>query len=270
MLDFDGTLTDVEKEAERFGERYMADLGKSIGISEAELSVLWERMQRRILCNPDAGWEVGGKIVAPAHADPHILATVTAVNVLNALNLLMEPEERLKVMDSLFHRNYPQNRIAFREGAADFLRQLMEKYDACFVTSSKAESVRQKLAHLGLKCIPPVYGSAQKYVIDDSWGAVPESIVLEGLSRPVFLRRKKYWDILEGAMAGRNLRKDELLVAGDIYELDLSLPHFFGMRLGLITKSATSAQEITTVSNYERGFVVPDLQACLSKILDFD
>jgi phosphoglycolate phosphatase-like HAD superfamily hydrolase len=266
VLDFDGTLTDVEKEAEKFAERYMTDLGKSTGIGEAELSLLWERMHRQILANGDHGWEIDGKIVAPAHADPHIMTTVIAANILNALNLFMEPKERLKLMDSIFHRNYPQNRIVFREGAADFLRVLMEKSDACFVTSSKTASVQHKLNHLGLKNLPLVYGSAQKYVIDDSWSIVPESMAIEGLCRPVFLRRKKYWDILENIMSQRNLGKGDLLVAGDIYELDLSLPHFFGMHISLITKTATSIEEIAAVSNYEKGFVASDLQ-CLSKIL---
>ncbi|HSB46571.1 MAG TPA: HAD family hydrolase [Candidatus Bilamarchaeum sp.] len=266
ILDFDGTLTDVEKEAAGFGERYLLDLCSVLGIAEAELGRLWEAERRKLDESPDFGWSVGGKIVAPAYADPHILATATAGAVLDSLGLFMDKAERLKLSDSIFHRNYPLNPTVFRDGAGEFLRELMDKFPVFIVTSSEAGNVERKLAQLGPGRAPPVFGSAQKYAIDDSWAAVPEGMEVGGLGRPVLLRRKKYWEIIEGILASAGVSRGEALVAGDIFELDLSLPLFMGVPVCLVMKGATGIYEIDAVSGYERGIVAPDLQGVLSSL----
>ena len=85
-----------------------------------------------------------------------------------------------------------------------------------------------------------------------------------GLGRPVYLRRRSYWDILGKVTSG--LEPGSVLVAGDIYELDLSLPQFMGMRAALLPKPSATAEEIAAVSAYETGFVSYGLGDCLRAI----
>ncbi len=267
MLDFDGTLTDSHKEADGFSARYLSGLAKAVGMSEGELSAVWESTHEMILSAPERfGWEPRGRIIAPAASDPFILAGVVAARSLDALGLLKDRSERNRVLDSIFHSNYALNKTIFREGAADFLRKLMELSGACIVSGSPKADVERKLSALRLPAGPQVFGSAQKDELDDSWEAVPESVDA-GLGRPVFLRRRKYWDILESVLMARGLEPSEALVAGNIYELDLSLPRFMGMRIALLKTESTSAPEMEAASEGGRGFVSGGLYDCLGKIV---
>ena len=73
VLDFDGTFTLVDREAVPFLEGFVADLAALVG---ADLAGRWGETVLRVKADPDRyGWENEGRIVAPSHADPYILAT---------------------------------------------------------------------------------------------------------------------------------------------------------------------------------------------------
>ncbi len=267
VLDFDGTLTDSWKEADGFAERYISDLAKAVRASPAALSSAWESAYKAILSAPSAyGWEQDGKIVAPAATDPFILANVTAAKALDSLGLLEDPAERSRILDPIYHANYALNRTVFKEGAADFLSRLMELTGACIVSGSPTDQVKAKLSTLGLADPPAVFGGAGKGELDPSWAAVPESIDM-GLGRPVFIRRRRYWDILEGILRLRGIGAPDALVAGDIFELDLALPRFFGMRIALLPAGKDSAPERKAVAESGMGFVSDSLGSCLARIV---
>ena len=76
ILDFDGTFTRVDEEAVPFLEAYRAGLAELLGHPVEEA---WEEARRTIEADPDRyGWENEGRIIAPSHADPYILATTIA------------------------------------------------------------------------------------------------------------------------------------------------------------------------------------------------
>ena len=264
-LDFDGTLTDVEKEAVPFREKYYKGFAKMIRLTENGLSPLWEIAEKKILSDPAAhGWKMDGRIVAPAYPDPFIFATVTATEVLDMLDLLTESGERFRRMDALFHSSYAGLETTFREGASDFVARLMEELELSIATSSEAGLVQSRLEKLKLKKMPQVYGSAQKYVLDHSWGEMQESFRPDGYGRPVYLRRKKYWDILESIRKGR--AASEMIVIGDIYELDLALPHFSGMRTCLAARENTPPHHIAAAGS---GLIVAELGAAAEQIIGY-
>ncbi len=264
ILDFDGTLTDVEKETEGYAGRYREGLAKAVGIGSGELCQAWDAVQRKVQENPSSyGWKIGGRIVAPAASDPHILVSVVASEVLDSFGLLEDPAARAATLDFLFHANYRLNPTVFKEGAAGFLGALMERAPLSIATSSRADSVRAKLSSLGLPRLPDVYGEARKNILDQAWDAVPESVDA-GLGRPVYLRRRFYHDVLERITSG--LPNGEVLVAGDIYELDLSLPQFLGMRTALLPKASATSQEIGAVLAYGKGLVCRSLEELFSGI----
>lgn len=73
VLDFDGTFTRVDQEAVPFLVAYRAGLGEVLG---GRVDDEWEQARERIESDPDRyGWEHEGRIVAPSHADPYILAS---------------------------------------------------------------------------------------------------------------------------------------------------------------------------------------------------
>lgn len=265
VLDFDGTLTDVEKESGPFTEKYRKGFAKMIRISENGLAPLWDLAEKKILSDPTGnGWKIDGKIVAPAHPDPYIFATVSATEVLDMLDLYPDPAERLRKMDALFHSSYEGLETVFREGAGGFIARLMEELDVSIATSSATDSVLAKLGALKLRTLPPVFGNASKYVLDPSWTEMQESFRPEGYGRPVYLRRKRYWDILEGIKGNRPNR--EMIVVGDIYELDLALPQFAGMNICLASRASTPASHIAAADS---GIIIGELGSGAEEILKY-
>ena len=269
VLDFDGTVTDIEKEAEPFVEVYKQKFTRAFGIGSAELQLLWEQARQKVLSSPAThGMEFDGKIVAPAYADPYTLNTAIAIEILKTLVILPDPEEKRKALDAIFTQSYPYTATVFKDGADEFIARLMEKFDVCFVTNSQTEKVQNKLGSLRLAALPPVHGDAKKNVLDNSWLEVPESVDLKDFNRPVFLRRHHYWTILDKLLKARQLTREQLLVAGDIYDMDLSIPHFMDSSICLVSRSSTPAHYVTAVSAYEHGFVVSDLHDGLTRILE--
>src|SRR5439155_9674811 len=89
----------------------------------------------------------------------------------------------------------------------------------------------------------------------DGWTAAPDELAMPGLDRPVLLRRREYHDILRAILdeAGRTFA--ELVVVGDIFELDLAMPLSLGARVGLVSSARTP--------DYERAFVTSHPRAAL-------
>ncbi|MEK6868059.1 MAG: hypothetical protein AABX98_04500, partial [Nanoarchaeota archaeon] len=82
------------------------------------------------------------------------------------------------------------------------------------------------------------------------------SIEKEGFGRSLFLRRKNYAAILSQIMTENDVTSEQVLVAGDIYELDLLLPEQFGMHIALLPRERTPAYEREAVTSYPRGVVL--------------
>src|SRR3990167_6271756 len=74
ILDFDGTLTNVEEEAKDYVDGYCQSLGRELGLSRDEIEDYWNESKAKILKNPEKyGWELEGIIVASATSDPLII-----------------------------------------------------------------------------------------------------------------------------------------------------------------------------------------------------
>jgi phosphoglycolate phosphatase-like HAD superfamily hydrolase len=235
FLDFDGTLTNVDIEAQNFIPGFLEGVRKTLDIKTGEFMNEWIRLREHILSNPQIyGWSFNGKIIAPAYSDPYVLSTTIAQEMIKKYNY---PDD--KFLFSLFKENYAKTGTAFRPGAKDFLNALKEKYDMYIITNSSTDSVQKKLDTLGVDI--PIIGNAKKYELDNSLENVPESVDKD-FGRPIYLRRKKYYDILKsfGNVSG-------VPVIGDIYELDLALPQHLGMDPVLIYGQQTWSKEQNAV-----------------------
>lgn len=276
-LDFDGTVTEVEKEATPYTAGYKKDVAAHLGLPHADLNAIWDSVEREVLAEPTIfGWpDKDGRIVAPATADPLILARVVTEHILG--KLIRDPQglgissspslvkalpksdaERHKLIEGFFENNYPKLETHFRPGAADFLRELLELGKLTIVTNSGTANVQKKLAKLresnpGLPAID-VRGSAEKYTIVPDFvidGIAAELDCKPDLLRPVFTQRGKYYQVLKDSGI---FEATSSVVAGDVWELDLMLPLLLDMKAAFITRPMTPQHELAIVQReVDRG-----------------
>lgn len=265
ILDFDGTITDAEKEGKPFRVGFLNDLALLTGRTEAEIMDMAETFEADIAKSPDNhGWVYNGNIVAPASVDPYLRIMPVARMIFDACGAFSREEDRTRLMDSiLFKYNYQKTEIVFREGAHQTLSNLHGK-NVYVVTNSHTEPVQKKIQHLDKQSddsnlewlVERVYGRAKKYVVEPSFEKVPESLSLPGLSRPVMLRRPRYFEILDTLRQKDGLEWSNVWVAGDIFELDLALPLALGAHVALATNPFTPTYEKEFLQQHPRGHLL--------------
>ena len=87
---------------------------------------------------------------------------------------------------------------------------------------------------------------AKKYVVDNNGdsGTTKLEFKLSGLDRPIFCKRPHYFDLLQRLRSERGLVWADFLVVGDIFELDLALPLILGANVALMRSPTTPSYEI--------------------------
>ena len=270
ILDFDGTMTDAEREGAPFREGYLEDLAALTERPLAWINAAAERYEAVVAAESGShGWVFDGRIVAPASVDPYLRMMPVARLILDEVGAFLSPRDRDRLLDGILYKyNYQKTRTAFREGAGALLRGLGARSDllTAVVTNSHTEPVQGKIKLLdeaeggGVAwLLGRVYGRARKYVLDDRFDAVPESLDLPGLPRPVLLRRRAYFEVLDRLRAEAGVQWAEVRVAGDIFELDLSLPISLGASVALIANPHTPAYERAYLDAHPRGVVLERL-----------
>ncbi|HLC77071.1 MAG TPA: hypothetical protein VJH04_02605 [archaeon] len=252
LLDFDGTLTDVEEEAKPFLVEWNILLSQATGIPASTLLEGTEKVKSEVLSDPNwYGWKVNGHIVAPATADPYVLAT-TLYQILfdrieknGSYDISSFQRSRDQTMQGIFKEAYKKAGIVFLEGSRDFLETLIKYLSVRVVTNSDASNVRNKLQRLTDYPVG-VIGDAKKYDVPAS--PDPEFTHIKGLDRKVFLTRPNYRKILD------EFDPKETAVVGDIYELDLALPEHMGFTVVQIATPNTPSYEIAHHEGRPRNF----------------
>src|SRR3989338_5374569 len=232
VWDFDGTATNVDQEAISFVVGYKEGFAKALSLSPRILNPFWRIIEKRVRENPTQhGWTVNGKIVAPAYADPLVeCRTIADLLLLEHGEYQHNPKKRDELLYKLFKENYPKCTIVFKEDAAAAFMASQEFAPTYVVTNSETDAVQGKINLLGTDVSRiTVLGGAKKYVLDDEWTDLPESLEEPGVGRPLYLCRRNYADILSRIMKEKGVAPEQVLVAGDIYELDLLLPQQLGI-----------------------------------------
>jgi hypothetical protein len=277
VLDFDGTMTDAELEGAPFRDGYLADLATLVGVTpdEPRFAAIVTEVEARLARAPEAHpfrWK--GKAVAPASVDPYLRMVPIADAVFDAWNLLPDRDLRGRLTGGvLYKHNYARTlgKPVFRAGAAEVLRALAGT-ETFVVTNSHTAAVAEKIAMLdrasggGVAWLAPrVRGDAQKFEVDEAWDGVPATLAIPGLaSREVLLRRRRYHDRLAELVQGCGATFADLVVIGDIFELDLALPLALGARVGLVVSPHTPPYEIAFVGGQERARVLHGLAEILA------
>lgn len=277
VLDFDGTITDVEAEGASYTEGFLRDLVALVGVPKGSTTAAVTLEVRKhaytaladIFANPTKhAMEIDGQSVAPAIVDPYLRMTPISKYVLTQLNLQLDPSLRERLCTGvLFKYNYERTvaRPFFRDGAAELIRTLgrREDLEVWVVTNSGTQAVRDKIIKLdrehGGGCAwlaERVRGNARKFVNDPSWAEGPEDLTLPGLPRKVLRRRRNYAGIL-GALCGGDYKR--MTLVGDIFELDLAMAHALGARIALFQGLYTPDYELSYLRSQQKSHIIQDL-----------
>ena len=265
VLDFDGTVTDAEEEGKPFCAGYLEDLAALTDRSLDEILAMAERFEAEVAADPDNhGWEYKGAIVAPASVDPYLRIMPVARKVFDVCQVFMNPDDRNRLLDGILYRyNYQKTNVAFRAGAHALLAGL-HGIPTYIVTNSHTDPVCNKIRILAEGSeldwlLDRVHGRAKKYAIDDSFTDVARALEVAGLSRPILLRRRAYHEVLSSLLEREGVDWSQLLVVGDIFELDLAMPLAMGARVGLVINRFTPEYEKRYVASHERGHLIESL-----------
>ena len=281
IFDFDGTLTDAEAEGAPFRAGYLDDLTVLTGWERDRVEREAQSFELEVAAHPERyGWLFQDQIVAPATVDPYLRMMPVARHLLDQAHALMTPHDRERVLDGLLYKyNYQKTVTAFREHATETLCGLISagllgaRGELYVVTNSHTDAVQDKLHileerrlnRLGapteslLPLVERVHGRAKKYIVDPTFTSVDESITLQGLNRPVLLRRRHYHEVLDELRRDANVPWSQVWVFGDIFELDLCLPLALGASVGLMTNQFTPQWELDYLSAHTRGHLLTSL-----------
>ncbi|MAT29368.1 MAG: hypothetical protein CMN31_12570 [Sandaracinus sp.] len=272
LLDFDGTFTDVEKEADPFFASYKAEVRELIG---GDVDGDWAEAVATLEQNPgEFGWVFEGQVVAPGNADPYLRATVILNMIFDRRGLYPNEAERTELLQGLYFRNYPKADTVFRANAKQVVETLLASpVPTMVVTNSATDDVEAKIdrmAPTGRERLK-VYGNAKKYIVaepdesDACFERVPETMRAEGLERDILLRRGRYYELLRTLWKETGVKPERTLVAGDIFELDLALPGHLGADVHLVLKDKTQPFERAAVKAMEGGAESPGLEGILER-----
>ncbi len=265
VLDFDGTVTDAEEEGRPFRGGYLEDIANLVDRPLEDVLALADRFEAEVAADRDAfGWVFGGRIVAPASVDPYLRIMPVARMILDHYRAFTVREERDRLLDAVLYKyNYQKTTTAFRPGAGAALAALAGTA-TYVVTNSHTQPVQRKIRQLGggeLEWLAQrVTGRARKYILDDGFTAVAEAMHLPGLSRPVLLRRRHYYEVLDGLRRAEGVPWSAVIVVGDIFELDLALPLALGASAGLVLGPHTPDYERRFLEGHPRGRLIEDLE----------
>ena len=257
ILDFDGTFTEVEKEAQPFLDAYRAEVAELIGDDVAQQ---WESLEKQVRTDPGSyGWRFDGRVVAPANADPYLRATVVTNLLLDARGILPDLAERDAILQRLYADNYPKARAAFRDDARAVIEALIDTGVPVYVvTNSAGDAVAAKLDELAPRGRDrlQIRGGARKYMVtearpmDERFASIPEEERLPGLARPIYLRRGRYYELLRDVWEATGASPDRTIIIGDIYELDLAMPARLGVEAHLLARPTTPPHERQAVLDH--------------------
>ena len=261
VIDFDGTVTDVQQEAADYLAAYRDQAAHKLAMTPDILDMIIPLARKEILKKPGIhGWEVNGLIVAPATADVYLFNRA----IIRKIWQHLEPGfEGIGVaLDELHQNSYDRAGTAFRDHALEFVTELHRSGKLVVVTNSETKKVKEKLATLlgGEDHGIEVVGNAKKYLVDPAWEGLPLSVTPPGFPRPVYLRRPHYHAVLEGL-------NPVSAVIGDVYELDLAVPEHLGITTVLVTTpDMTPDWEINHYQNHDNGFTSGSLGEILGKL----
>lgn len=285
VADYDGTVTDAEKEGTipgpqspdglSFVDGYLKDVSVICGIPFEEAQSFNARLVAEMRADPTQFClEIDGQAVAPSCVDPYLRTGRVVRQLMDELGVMADSAETRRARDRmlmsvLYKYSYLlRTSTQFRRNAAP-LFQALGRQNVHVVSNSDVDGILGKIRQMTEAAwmlypdgdIPRVHGNGRKFLNFPDWeeAGVPANMSLPGLKRPVLLRRKFYFERLNMLRGHYKLEWGEILVVGDIFELDLALPLALGCTVAILRNEFTPGYEIEFLEGQKRVLVFTDL-----------
>ncbi len=255
ILDFDGTIAAIEEHTEAFKESLINGLSEKTGLRSSRVKKDFKDGEKKVIENrSEYGLVINGFTVAVADEDPYILYR----SVAEALYKHYESyrfcgfgDFRNVFIEKAFNDVSPMPSSITRS-TANILEDLAKKTNLIIVSNANKDRIRKALMEAGLNI--PFIGKAGKTFIDPAFKKVGRRIEVGGFN--IDIRRPRYYKILE-SIGGRKT------VVGDVFSMDLSVPHRMGIDIMLKENSYTP--------DWSKDFVASEgrLVGSLGELLDF-
>jgi FMN phosphatase YigB (HAD superfamily) len=278
VFDFDGTLTAPGEVLPALQEATRNQLAIRLALSEEEIARRWAEAVTVVGSTPmSEGWEYEGHVVAPIRADPYLWTNALTRHVVRtAATSTLSAEALDREVVAVHRAAHEATPAPFRPDAKRVIDSLLSEGKQVFVVSnSDGNTIGRRLDELTLRARDRVYvwGRAGKFVICEpacssgAFDAIPTSMQVEGLDRPVFLRRGRYFEKLEALWAHCGASAPDTLVCGDIFEIDLAMPAALGCATHLLVRDDTLGYERMAATSLPRGGESESLEALLDRVL---
>jgi len=276
IIDFDGTLTEEEKQAGPLAEKSLDTLAyEIIGAPRDQLAADYRGTRACLLRAPERyWWEVNGLVASYCDEGAFILNTTTLQVMLRenptyagAVKAAFPRAEYDAVVDCtncLFHRHTAELSPMFRPAAREVLVALIEQPERTplILTNSLGDKVQHHLATLALGQEIEVLGDTRQYGMDPAWThhfSHPKLGDIQvwpvSMSRKVDLRRPAYYRALTRAAADGS----RLAVVADTFSLPGALPLVMALPFLLVRTAYTPSWCIQAVREAPCGRVLDDL-----------
>ena len=286
VLDFDGTCTQIPKIWKTYLELYFKALGDAgFDVPSTQWSEACDAVRKH---SPKAAWTLAGCAAAPAAADPYILAD-------EATRLILRRRgDRRPVPAEINAKAYGASPAPWREEAPDTFAKLIDRgLRLHFVSNSSTVVIAGRLQELLANPTSwsdriSVHSDAGKFrVCELEWdermtqlssearrrfGALPgawdDGKITNSIERPVYLRRGAYFDAISRVLGGDFTLLPNTVFCGDIWEMDLAMPHALGAQVHLVERAApfnTYPYEKEAIASYgPRAKTSVDLRGLLA------
>ncbi len=254
VMDFDGTCTQIPLIYEAFLAQYLVGLNTTV-LAQAPImkAEWWEAQQEVRKHSPTAPWTIKTAPASPAAADPYILAYECAQHVLRKKQI------KADIPLSVFQNAASNNMAPWRNEARSVFDTLLKHgIHISFISNTDSATIYERLKALfaveTIEQLPKgisVMSGASKYAIaellwdssiphqaQEAFGKVPAVHADMGIYRPVYLRRGYYFEAISAALGHNMDRLLSTVFCGDIWEMDLAMPHALGANIHLIERAA--------------------------------
>ena len=225
IFDFDGTLTDPFPHADAMREM-MIDILVSEGIPEDKVREDIDMIRNRIFSQPQKHpWIINDITGCYGNEDPFVVNNVIAQELPGISKIYSEVIRNPGELSSISYRDATRDMLPHlrSDTIVTFERILRNGNKVYIVTNGGTDKVKRMISEMDINV--PVYGEARKFEVNKKWEKLPEKMEIDGL--PIFLRREKYYNILQGIEGDKT-------VVGDVFSMDLSLPYVLGIPIAIV------------------------------------
>jgi len=286
IIDFDGTLTQEEKQVNQLAELAFDTLSKEIlKIPREKVSKDYQNTKQKILAKPyKYTWKVNGISACYSNEGAFVLNTVTIQEMLSKNKFYkkcvgnffdkLDYDPITECTNYLFHKNSALLKPIFRDRVKKTLIKMIQhpRIQPIVMTNSKTDKVRKNLETIGItqKCTKvckfkyeiDILGDTRQYHMDSEWdhyfnhsefGKI--QILQIDKNYKVDLRRPFYYKaILDQAKDG-----SKVIAFGDIFSLVGSIPLMMGTDFILLKAPYVPAWSEKFVKKHPKGRVIKNI-----------